>query len=185
MEKIKEIYYFFYRLWYNEISYFPKRIKWFFQRGWRGYADCDTWDFHSYLCKVIPGGLKQLAEENVGCPRDLYDCPEENKNKTVVDCEACKKLRGECVACHKWTEILNEIASGFERYLDEVLDDGIGDRLYKDRKFEKTEGQLLPRTKPKITDEEWKQYEEDYKKEEEEIKKTIKLFGKYFGNLWD
>jgi hypothetical protein len=45
-----------------KIPYFIKRIYWFFQRGYRGFSDKDTWDFDYYLATVIIGGLKQLKQ---------------------------------------------------------------------------------------------------------------------------
>ena len=45
-----------------KIPYAIKRIYWFFQRGYRGYSDKDTWDFDYYLATVILGGLKQLKK---------------------------------------------------------------------------------------------------------------------------
>ena len=44
------------------IPYFIKRIYWFFQRGYRGYSDKDTWDFDIYLDTIIIGALKQLKK---------------------------------------------------------------------------------------------------------------------------
>lgn len=88
---LREFYYKLYRLWNNEISMIPRRIKWFFQRGWRGYSDNDVWNFDSYLAKVISKGCKQLAKEKHGYPSDLT--PE------------------------KWEEILNEISKNFEEYI--------------------------------------------------------------------
>jgi hypothetical protein len=41
-----------------------RRSKWFLQRGWRGYADCDTWDLHGYLTGWLPGALTRLKYDN-------------------------------------------------------------------------------------------------------------------------
>jgi hypothetical protein len=45
--------------------------KWFFQRGWRGYADCDVWSLDGYLLRTIPNALDQLRKECHGHPCDL------------------------------------------------------------------------------------------------------------------
>jgi hypothetical protein len=58
-----------YYLWYVPVRYLdmlPRRIYWFFQRGYRGYADCDTWDFDRYLATVISQGLKQIKKYHHG-----------------------------------------------------------------------------------------------------------------------
>lgn len=35
-------------------------IKWFIQRGRRGYSDRDVWDAHSHICRVSSGMIKEL-----------------------------------------------------------------------------------------------------------------------------
>lgn len=54
-----------YYLYYAPLQYLdmlPRRIYWFFQRGFRGYGDNDTWDFGHYLATIIIGGLKQFKK---------------------------------------------------------------------------------------------------------------------------
>lgn len=53
------------------LSRLPWRVRavvWFVQRGRRGWADPDTWDFCSYLDKVVAGGLRHLALCSSGTP---------------------------------------------------------------------------------------------------------------------
>jgi len=73
-----------------------KKIKYFIQRGRRGYSDEDVWSFDHYLCEIIPPALRQIKEKGAGCPSEYYD--EKNKNNE----------------CKPWHEILEEIAQGFE-----------------------------------------------------------------------
>lgn len=73
-----------------------RKIKWFIQRGIRGWADCDVWSFDSYLNKIIISGLKRLKENHQGCPSDLWD-------EYAVNQE-----------CHKWYFIIDEMIQGFE-----------------------------------------------------------------------
>ena len=49
-----------------EESYY--RIKWFIQRGYRGYADCDAWSLDYYLAGWMPAALKRLENNKIGCP---------------------------------------------------------------------------------------------------------------------
>lgn len=77
-----------------------KRIKYFIQRGVRGYSDEDTWDAHYYLCKIIPPMVRNIKENSIGCPSDLYD--ESKKNDE----------------CWRWEEVLESIAQGFEAAID-------------------------------------------------------------------
>lgn len=73
-----------------------KEIKYFIQRGKRGYAENDLWSFDDYLCDIIPLALRELKKRSSGCSSFLWD--EEKTNNE----------------CWKWQEILEEIAQGFE-----------------------------------------------------------------------
>jgi len=53
---------------FKEIIWKLKCVKFFFQRGKRGWADCDVWSFDSYLAEVISGGLKDLAKYSHSYP---------------------------------------------------------------------------------------------------------------------
>lgn len=75
---------------------FFRSIKYFWQRGVRGYSDEDIWDFNSYLCGIIPTALRKMRKDGYGCPSILYDKKRENDE------------------CHKWHEILEAISQGFE-----------------------------------------------------------------------
>lgn len=44
------------------------KIKWFWQRGRRGYADCDVWGLDHYLANLVPLMLKRLRETRHGYP---------------------------------------------------------------------------------------------------------------------
>jgi len=65
-----------------------KKIKWFIQRGKRGWADCDTWNFDTYIAGVIRGGTEYLLKHGHGYPSALTD--------------------------EKWREILKEIVWAFD-----------------------------------------------------------------------
>ena len=64
----------FERIWHpvrrfvTEIPYNLRRIKWFFQRGKRGWADCDTWGVDYHLAKIVPEMLRHLQENAHGYP---------------------------------------------------------------------------------------------------------------------
>lgn len=83
----------------REIYYY---IKWFIQRGHRGYADCDVWGLDSYLCDWLPAALRELASDIGGVPCDLAKI---NKDGThdVTDKEI-----------NNWKAQLRIIADGFE-----------------------------------------------------------------------
>ena len=75
-----------------------RRAKWFIQRGRRGWADCDIWDFDSYLCGVIAAGLERLKEECQGCPVEFWD----------------EDAAGD--ECHKWRQVLETMIQGFKAH---------------------------------------------------------------------
>ena len=51
----------FYRI-LDFFKYLPKEIKWFFQRGFKGYCDRDVWDIDSWFERNIIPMLKELKE---------------------------------------------------------------------------------------------------------------------------
>jgi len=75
----------------NPLKY-CRYVKWFCQRGYRGYADCDHWSADSYLEEVMIGVLTDLRKYGHGYPDDLT--PE------------------------KWDEILGEIIDGLKAAQD-------------------------------------------------------------------
>jgi len=96
-------YYWFWKIYYK-VEEFPHNVKYFIQRGKHGYADCDVWSLYEYLCSWMPKALKELRDNNAGCPDFLWDDAHKNP-------------------CHKWEDILTKIAKGFEgiRKNDDIL----------------------------------------------------------------
>ena len=50
-----------------------REVKYFLQRGWRGYADCDIWNFDHYLSILLADGLKVLAKGNSYPGQGIFD----------------------------------------------------------------------------------------------------------------
>ena len=89
--------------WYQELYWWFLRllrkpgeghqaVRFFFQRGFRGYADIDWWNLNDYLSEWIPGALRKI--------RDGHGYPG----------------RGEADTPEKWRKILNKMIKGFEAY---------------------------------------------------------------------
>jgi len=72
----------------HKVEMIPKEIKWFWQRGTRGWADSDVWSIDWFLCDIMPPMLKQLKKNKMGYP-----------------CGTSQK---------KWEKILDDIAYMFE-----------------------------------------------------------------------
>ena len=67
-----------------------KQTKYFFQRGWYGYADCDLWSLDSYLSEWMPRAIRYF--------KTAYGYPGFGAANTYK----------------KWKQILEKIARGFE-----------------------------------------------------------------------
>jgi len=91
--------YYFYRI-KDFIQMVPRRIKWFFQRGFRGYSDNDQWNLCFYLSSWLPDALEQLKETGYGFPASLIT------DETVDD----------KIASKQWNEILKTMADGFRAF---------------------------------------------------------------------
>jgi hypothetical protein len=100
---LDEIMYYCFYSWYYWLKDRPREIRWFLQRGKRGFADCDIWDFDDYLIDVISAGLKQLKKVQQTCPTEIFD-----KYEHLSIEERDKATQKE------WNEILDRIIEGFD-----------------------------------------------------------------------
>jgi len=100
---LDEIIYYCFYIWWNKLEMLPLRIKSFIQRGRRGWADADTWDFDGYLIDVIGEGLRHLKVYQNGCPTEIYD---KYKNLSIEESDKATQK--------EWHEILDKIIEGFD-----------------------------------------------------------------------
>ena len=56
------------RRFIKDIPWKLKQVKFFIQRGKRGWADCDWWEMHYYLTKITLSMLKELKKNSHGFP---------------------------------------------------------------------------------------------------------------------
>ena len=96
----EKIYYPCYRF-FNKITGFPRKVKWFIQRGRRGYADCDTWGMPDYLADIIPKMIKQLKKYQQGVPPEMFSNVDDRSD------ESWERAGG------KWDKILDEMIVAF------------------------------------------------------------------------
>jgi len=143
-------------------------IKWFIQRGRRGWADSDVWGFDSYLSCVIYEGIGRLRESPVlGYPADF---PEGTDNCLSADVRELTCEEGHNDRFEEWDQMLGKIAKGFEAW--SKRDDWFGTPEYDEYK-------KLP-TKEAV--------EMSNKKDQQSydsLQESLELFKKYFVNLWD
>lgn len=106
---IKDIYYWFYRLWAEwNPRHVYRRMKWFIQRGMRGYSDRDVWGLDSYLAGWLPNALRQLRDTKHGIPADMFT--EEEFMAEDPDGSAMKRAET------KWNYELKKMIDGFEAF---------------------------------------------------------------------
>ena len=102
--------FFLYNSWVN-----PRRahreIKWFIQRGRRGWADCDVWSLDNYLNGWLPSALRCLKEQKQGVPSSMFepeDCIPEG------DWRGNPSEEGMVRAEARWDAIMDKMIAGFE-----------------------------------------------------------------------
>ena len=169
------------KLWYplrrflgklNPLPHY-REIKYFFQRGRRGWADCDTWDLHDYLAGWLPAALRYYKIHGHGYPNGLSpDCDQLRFDFAGSD------ESGE----NKWNAILNKMIAAFEA--SERISEGL---------YEEELGAFWHGKDPGVSAESWKvRVRERMGKERELIRRDqaifeegAKLFVEWFSNLWD
>jgi hypothetical protein len=58
---------FWHRYFWNFVSDIPLRVKTFIQRGQRGWADSDTWDYSYYMAKLFSEGIQHMLKHGNTC----------------------------------------------------------------------------------------------------------------------
>ena len=82
---------------YKDISFFFRRIKWYFVRGKQGWSAYDTWNLDYYLAKVIRDSITYMKKYQHGIPA--------TSNTGVVEIDYDEK---------RWKEILDTIIFAFD-----------------------------------------------------------------------
>jgi len=174
-----KMYWAVYRFWANHWLCNPRsvyrEIKWFVQRGRRGWADCDTWSLDNYLSRWLPDALRHLKTTRHGIPCEMFDGLPTNAEGYHDDAEFA-------IAAARWDAIMNKMVAGFEAW------NRIQDGLY--------EGELgeYPMRRPDgVSREDWKKTKDDRfkasrlleERDKEIFDEGMKLFSAHFGSLWD
>lgn len=156
----EHIYYPVYRFWRWHKIFHPVEmyyeVKYFIQRGRRGWADQDTWGLDNYLDSWLPDAIDHLNEHTHGYPPELT--PE------------------------KWSEILKTIAEGFrarQKASDGLYKDELGEYpVYRPEGM--TREEWIP-----IKDAHTNRIEELRKRDMAIFDEGMALFVKYYDHLWD
>ena len=163
----------------NPLTYW-RFVKWFCQRGWRGYAACDHWDADSYFEFIMLGVLSDLKKKTHGCPASLSDCDPLDESD----------YEKEDLGFERWGKILGEIIEGLEASIELKYEDTVPEGVYSNEPI------AWKRVKEE-SDELWTMVETDTPRFNEELyerwaqplrakrKRAMLLICKYWGNLWD
>ena len=111
-----------YEGWLNPKAWY-RSIKWFIQRGRRGWADCDAWGFDTYLARVIAEGVERLILVKHGytptCPVDVSHTMGggEAQEYSANYCVTCQMQFSEEAVVEAFNNELRDIAKAFRDYL--------------------------------------------------------------------
>lgn len=167
---INEIWDFFYypikRTWENLSYFFRISLPSFFVRGWRGWADCDTWGWYAYNARIQRDVLKHLKKTKHGIPSVVTSDKvelDQDDNPTYNEFKRMEKA---------WNEIIDNMIRAFDYIVQ--CDEGKLD-YYSD-----------------TYDQKWMiEHEKKFnikfmtKEQDEDMKKGFELYFKYYMSLWD
>lgn len=145
----------FYRI-LDFFKYLPKEIKWFFQRGFKGYCDRDVWNIDSWFERNIIPMLKELKETKHSYPMDMTEKQWEIELDNMIHC------------FEEMTDDCSEKNEYWEEYKK---------HLFSIKKKEDLDKELQ---------EKWLKREEEIEDYQVSMKnKALKMFSKHYYNLWD
>lgn len=116
--------------WLNPREWY-RTIKWFIQRGRRGWSDRDVWSFDWYLARVIAEGIDHLIVTKHGysptCPVDATHIMGggEKQDYSCDYCPTCQMQYSEEATVEAFDAELRDIAKAFRDYLV-VVEAGTG-----------------------------------------------------------
>ena len=106
--------------WYNKyfvipfhtfiytIKNFPSEVKWFYQRGSRGWSDRSAWSIDIWMVDNLIPMLERLKNDNHGTPMSMF------KKKDGVDKDGNSTDEAHRLAEQRWDNVLNEIIYGLK-----------------------------------------------------------------------
>lgn len=115
-----------------------RSIKWFIQRGVRGYSEADIWEMDAWFCRVFPSMLRELSKQLNKVPQIPYPLLKEIREIPNYESYTEEEMK---VAFDNWMNILNEMINCFEKAnrRDESLD-------FKEKEAQKDKGFELLKT---------------------------------------
>jgi hypothetical protein len=111
--------------WFN-VADMWRAVKYFWQRGTRGYAKCDHWNAESYFEYIMIGVLTDLKNCSHGYPAGICTCTWSNTEYKCIP-------KGEvCDGMIKWQELLQVMIDGLDASLDLKEENTVPEGVYPD-----------------------------------------------------
>lgn len=169
------------RFFISHIIFHPTKmydqVKWFIQRGRRGWSDRDVWSLDWYLCEstMMPDALRHLKKTKHGVPFQMFEGLATN-GQGFHD-----KPEWE-IAVARWDAVMDRMIGGWDaarRMQDGLYEDELGD---------------YPLDRPKgVSKEDWDKVKGDHYKatlllqdrDQKLFEEGMKLFVEHFFSLWD
>lgn len=147
----------------NFLTNIPKQIKFFYQRGKRGYSDQDVWSMDWWFFSVVIPMLKQLRDTKQGYPSKFKTPEEWDRELDTMIHYFIEATEEGCSEKNEYEEQYNKRwwDSFDKKGMAYVIDDSELRDKYLQRSYEIDE------------------YRENMKN------KGFEMFSKYFWNLWD
>ena len=177
--RLVDAYYAVWRFFHNSPWGNPRQayreIKWFIQRGRRGWADCDTWSLDSYLSGWLPGALLHLKKYKHGVPCSVIEPSDCDEHGNTSD-EGIERAEA------RWNAIMDKMIEAFE------ADNRIHDGLYEEELGE------YPMNRPagvsadaweKVKDDRFKAFRALEERDRKIFEEGMAIFITYYGNLLD
>ena len=92
----------------NTIKDFPSEVKWFYQRGSRGWSDRSAWAIDAWLVDNLIPMLERLKGDKHGTPISMF------RKKDGVDKDGNPTDEADVLAEQRWNNVLNEIIYGLK-----------------------------------------------------------------------
>ena len=86
----------------------PSEVKWFYQRGSRGWSDRSAWSIDSWLVDNLIPMLERLKNNKHGTPMSMF------RKKDGVDKDGNSTDEAHRLAEQRWDNVLNEIIYGLK-----------------------------------------------------------------------
>ena len=106
--------------WYNKyfvipfntvihtIKDFPSEVKWFYQRGSRGWSDRSAWAIDAWLVNNLIPMLERLKRDRHGTPMSMF------RKKDGVSKNGIPTNNADWLAAQRWDNVLSEIIYGLK-----------------------------------------------------------------------